>query len=169
MVVLPHDVPAEIGKDLAARWAPWAEDQDVALLPDFAKCPHGLYGLTSCPTQGTAASLCDGRRLLDHARWWLPADGRPFLLAHVYNADERTLPAARTLAAQHGLEVRSTEWDGWYGFGTTALRFEFGGGAWDYTMPPLEVALLAHRSWKRAKDQAAAAEERTRHLGWRYL
>lgn len=120
----------------------WAASNRVQLVRGVPACPHGLYAMAGCP-----GTLCTREAGLDHVELWWRAPGtfgrqeppELFLLAHPYDADP--IPrAAHVLADAHGLTVECRElFDGWYGCGTSPLRF----APADRTiMWPLEARLI---------------------------
>jgi len=86
-----------------------------------SRCPHALK-VGRC-----AVRVCDQgigwHDFLDHARMWRYSDGRLFLLAHVYDWSAEKEEDAALWAATHGLSWAVLEPDGWYGHGTTPIRF----------------------------------------------
>lgn len=136
------------GEDTAERARRWALEHRLLLVQGVSACPHGLYGMGSCP--GDCRALGD----LDHADLWYGHEGpgNLFLLAHPY-ADE--VPAgARALAAAHGLTVESDPWDRWYSESTVPVRLTAPGHlhVWPLTTRCLLLATLLPVRWPTDPD-----------------
>ena len=85
-------------------------------------CPHlALYG--RCTQR--QCDVRDGHRpdFLDHVRSWIDPAGRIVLLAHVYDWDLEKESDAAIWATRYGLSWAILLPDGWYGHGTTPIRF----------------------------------------------
>jgi len=148
-LIHPLSTEFHVHGDEESHCQQWAVARKLMLVGGVARCAHGLYAMGTCPGD------CEYTIGLDHTTVWAETDGLtdPFLLTQPY---VNKIPQEMIrYADHHGLDVRVSEGDGWYGHGSLPILFGIninGQSAWPLTAKLAQFLALYPPLWKGAED-----------------